>query len=249
MIRDALSTKTARPTTKAKTDAGHEEFVDDSLTKSVKELEFSAGDVAEYFKYFPDGTGACTGGLLGFQCTGNGNLLDPDTGVAYCNPGAGWTPGNTCVPLPGAPGPSAQADLFDTFNVKPGENLDLTKPSASNGRSYITYVAKDVDGNVRYVGRAQGKGNPLQVMGGRISRGHDIFKQNPDLTPHVIDVQQSLEASKGAEEFFVQGYLQRGADLLNDLSGSPPLGFSKSARGKKSVQMMDAFFDDLLRRG
>ncbi|MFD4598977.1 polymorphic toxin-type HINT domain-containing protein [Streptomyces sp. NPDC058464] len=139
------------------------------------------------------------------------------------------------------------ADLFDTFDVKPGENLNLSEPSASNGRSYITYVAEDSDGNVRYVGRAQGKGNPLQVMKGRIARGHDIFKENPDLTPRVIDVQQSMDANKGAEEFFTQGYAQRGASLLNSPE-SPALGFSKTARGQKSVQMMDAFFDELLSR-
>ncbi len=84
-------------------------------------------------------------------------------------------------------------------------------------------------------------------MKGRISRGHDIFKENPDLTPHVIDVQTSMDASKGAEEFFTQGYAQRGVELLNSPE-SPALGFSKTARGLKSVQMMDAFFDELLSR-
>ncbi|MFI8522458.1 hypothetical protein ACIGEZ_32375 [Streptomyces sp. NPDC085481] len=31
----------------------------------------------------------CSGGLLGFQCTAGGNLLDPETGVTYCNPAGG----------------------------------------------------------------------------------------------------------------------------------------------------------------
>ncbi|MFE7753419.1 hypothetical protein [Streptomyces sp. NPDC057428] len=88
----------------------------------------------------------------------------------------------------------------------------------------------------------------MQVMKGRISRGHDIFKANPDLTPHIIDVQMSMDASKGAEEFFTQGYAQRGANLLNS-PDSPALGFSKAARGRKSVEMMDAFFDELISRG
>ncbi|MEV5283126.1 HYD1 signature containing ADP-ribosyltransferase family protein [Streptomyces sp. NPDC052811] len=44
----------------------------------------------------------CAGGMLGYQCTANGNLLDPDTGTVYCGPGSGNTPGNTCVLMPGA---------------------------------------------------------------------------------------------------------------------------------------------------
>jgi hypothetical protein len=63
----------------------------------------------------------------------------------------------------------------------------------------------------------------------------------------VVDVQKSLDANRGAEEFFTQGYAQRGADLLNS-PDSPALGFSKAARGRKSVDMMDAFFDELLSR-
>ncbi|MFJ5535170.1 LamG-like jellyroll fold domain-containing protein [Streptomyces sp. NPDC093261] len=59
-----------------------------------------------------DNSNGCTGGLLGFQCTGGGNLLDPGTGVAYCNPAADWTAGNTCMSLPavGEPLTSAAGD-------------------------------------------------------------------------------------------------------------------------------------------
>ncbi|MEU6098622.1 LamG-like jellyroll fold domain-containing protein [Streptomyces sp. NPDC047079] len=60
-----------------------------------------------------DNNGGCTGGLLGFQCTGGGNLLDPDTGVAYCNPAADWTAGNTCVPLPAGEAPTTGAGRDD----------------------------------------------------------------------------------------------------------------------------------------
>ncbi|MFE3185527.1 LamG-like jellyroll fold domain-containing protein [Streptomyces violascens] len=49
----------------------------------------------------------CAGGLLGYQCTANGNLLDPDTGTVYCGPGSGG-PGNTCVAQPGADGRGAR---------------------------------------------------------------------------------------------------------------------------------------------
>ncbi|WP_203685115.1 hypothetical protein [Actinoplanes siamensis] len=138
--------------------------------------------------------------------------------------------------------------MFDEFDVTPGEGLDLNKVSGADGRSHITYVAKDEAGDVRYVGRAQGVGNPAQVLAGRLSRGHDIAKANPSFTFHVVDVQKTKDASKGAEEFFFQGYSQRGANLLNSPS-SPPLGFSKIERGRKSASMMDAFFEDLFSRG
>jgi hypothetical protein len=32
------------------------------------------------------------------------------------------------------------------------------------GRSYITYVFKDAEGNVTYLGRASGPGNPIEVL-------------------------------------------------------------------------------------
>jgi pretoxin HINT domain-containing protein len=139
-------------------------------------------------------------------------------------------------------------DLFDAFGVRPGHGLDLDTPSGGNGRSFITYAAEDAEGNVQYVGRASGKGSPMDVLKGRLARGHHIFDNHSDLSPRVIDVQGSMEASKGAEEFFMQGYLQRGANLSNSPS-SPPLGFSRAGRGAKSVQMMDAFFEDLFSRG
>ncbi|WP_432155436.1 RHS repeat domain-containing protein [Streptomyces sp. bgisy153] len=101
LIADALADEVGHPVTDTKTDDEFTKFVDSSLTNALKEFGgLSSEELAEYFKNFPDATDFCSGGLLGFQCTGNGNLLDPDTGVAYCNPAAGWTPGNTCVPLP-----------------------------------------------------------------------------------------------------------------------------------------------------
>ncbi|MFZ4233784.1 RHS repeat-associated core domain-containing protein [Streptomyces murinus] len=61
----------------------------------------------------------CSGALLGFQCSGNGNLLDSDTGVAYCNPAADWTAGNTCVPLPDA----ASSPSAESCDGEPAPNL------------------------------------------------------------------------------------------------------------------------------
>ena len=42
---------------------------------------------------------------------------------------------------------------------------------------------------------------------------------------------------------FGEAYLEQSADLLND-ADSPPLGFSKSDRVLKSLDKMDAFFDE-----
>ncbi|MFE9187808.1 RHS repeat-associated core domain-containing protein [Micromonospora haikouensis] len=137
-------------------------------------------------------------------------------------------------------------DLFDEFGVSPGEGIDLSIPSAENGRSYITYVAVDGD-EVRYVGRAQGVGSPENALASRLSKGHDVAKANPSWVFKVVDVQRSLDASKGAEEFFLRAYQQRGARLVNSPE-SPPLGFSRPERGRKSVRMMDAFFDELQER-
>ncbi|MFC1438200.1 LamG-like jellyroll fold domain-containing protein [Streptacidiphilus sp. N1-10] len=235
------ATSTATPATTA--DQGgvlhttfHHPFYDETQTAFVEAEDLHIGDRLQT----PTGTAEVTNLHLFHANTTTYDLTIGTLHTYYVEAG------NTPVLVHNC-GVDEKADLFDSFGVKPGENLNLAEPSAANGRSYITYVAKDADGNVRYVGRAQGKGNPLQVMKGRIARGHDIFKQNPDLTPQVVDVQQSMDASKGAEEFFTQGFAQRGASLLNS-PDSPALGFSKAARGQKSVQMMDAFFDELLSR-
>ncbi|MGW0575453.1 LamG-like jellyroll fold domain-containing protein [Streptomyces sp. NPDC002920] len=214
----------------------HHPFYDETQSAFVEAKDLRPDDVLQT----PTGTAQVTGVRLYHADTTTYDLTIGTLHTYYVE--AGDTPVlvHNCDVDEGA-------DLFDTFGVEPGKNLNLSEPSASNGRSYITYVAKDAEGNVRYVGRAQGKGNPLQVMKGRISRGHDIFKENPDFSPHVVDVQQSAEANKGAEEFFTQGFSQRGADLLNS-PDSPALGFSKTPRGQKSVQMMDSFFDELLSR-
>ncbi|WP_189934545.1 LamG-like jellyroll fold domain-containing protein [Streptomyces aurantiogriseus] len=214
----------------------HHPFYDETQSAFVEAKDLRPGDVLQT----PTGTAQVAGVRLYHANTTTYDLTVGDLHTYYVEAGATPVLVHNCDV-------DEDADLFDTFGVEPGKNLNLSEPSASNGRSYITYVAKDAEGNVRYVGRAQGKGNPLQVMKGRISRGHDIFKENPDFTPHVVDVQGSAEANKGAEEFFTQGFAQRGADLLNSPE-SPALGFSKTPRGRKSVQMMDSFFDELLSR-
>ncbi|NVK80021.1 LamG-like jellyroll fold domain-containing protein [Streptomyces morookaense] len=77
----------------------------------------------------PVGTGGCVGGMLGYQCTANGNLLDPDTGTVYCGPGGSG--GGTCVPLP-ATGGSPQAAACDSA---PAPNLVSGPACSATSRS------------------------------------------------------------------------------------------------------------------
>ncbi|MCX3058378.1 LamG-like jellyroll fold domain-containing protein [Streptomyces beihaiensis] len=44
----------------------------------------------------------CVGAPSRLECTGDGNLLDPDTGVIYCNPAGAFTVADGCMSLPSA---------------------------------------------------------------------------------------------------------------------------------------------------
>ncbi len=71
----------------------------------------------------------------------------------------------------------------------------------TEGRTFIVYVFKE-GSNWRYVGRASGKGTPLEVLWGRIRKGHTVAEVNPHLEPEIVDVQQSRAANKAAEAVF-----------------------------------------------
>ena len=116
--------------------------------------------------------------------------------------------------------------------------MNLTVPSAADGKSYITYMFKDGE-EIVYVGRASGPGLPEQVLNRRIGAGHEHWR--PGLTKEVIDVQATKAASQGAEEFFKQGVQQEGAVLRNI---DPPLSLRPSLRGK-SISKLEAFFKEL----
>jgi len=64
------------------------------------------------------------------------------------------------------------------------------------------------------------------------------------LTPQVIDVQASKSASQGAEEFFIQGFIEQGAKLRN----IDPAISLRQGRIDKSIGKIDDFFDDLFGR-
>jgi len=74
------------------------------------------------------------------------------------------------------------------------------------------YAFRNRAGQVTYVGRASGAGNPDRVLARRLSRGHDHSQEG--LTPHVIAVQKMYAANRGAEEFFIEAFRDRGASLV-----------------------------------
>jgi RHS repeat-associated protein len=102
------------------------------------------------------GTDACAGGMLGFQCSGGGNLLDPNTGTNYCGPGSG-TVGNTCVPVavgsPPQPGAGACSFSPDTqvlldhgktkpiAKIKPGDKVEAADPKTGKHTGPRTVTA------------------------------------------------------------------------------------------------------------
>jgi RHS repeat-associated protein len=140
---------------------------------------------------------------------------------------------------------ASKGGLFKEFGVTPGKGFDPNVPSAGN-RSYLTYGLRDAAGDMRYVGRASGRGTPLQALAQRFSRtSHHIIESNPDLelTPEILGVQGSKAANRGAEEFFYQGYLEQGAPLLNDES---TISF-RASRAAKSLSYIEAFFEEIIK--
>ncbi|WP_405523689.1 DNRLRE domain-containing protein [Streptomyces canus] len=53
LIKQALTTETARPTTDADVDEEHQRFVDDAFTRAQKDLGLTDKQLRRYFKYFP----------------------------------------------------------------------------------------------------------------------------------------------------------------------------------------------------
>jgi hypothetical protein len=131
-------------------------------------------------------------------------------------------------------------DLLDVFGVEPGKNLNLDTPSAPDGNSYITYVFKDADNNVVYVGKASYKGTPQQALDRRISRGHEHY--SPELKPEIVATQSSKDANAGAEEFFKQAYQKQGSQLTNI---DEALDMGRKSRRDKSITKMEKFLEEL----
>lgn len=136
-----------------------------------------------------------------------------------------------------------RSSLFDLFGLNPGTGINLATPSAPGGRSFVTYVFKNADDQVVYVGRASGQGNPAQVLQGRISKGHAHY--NDQLVAEVVDVQKTKLANQGAEEFFIQGYRELGMPVTNI---DEALSFANTDRTIKSITKLDSFFEELFAR-
>lgn len=111
------------------------------------------------------------------------------------------------------------------------------------GKTFITYVLRDAKGEVRYIGRASGKGTAEEVLAARFSKGHK-YGNVPGLVPEVIAVQGSKEASQGAEGVWYEYFKKEGANLLNDLK-SPPLS-DKLLKLPDVKRKIDIYAKDLL---
>ncbi|KHL91219.1 hypothetical protein QW71_35940 [Paenibacillus sp. IHB B 3415] len=66
-----------------------------------------------------------------------------------------------------------------------------------------------------------------------------------ELIPEIIDVQKSKLASQGAEEFFIQGFIEQGAKLTNI---EQALSYYPKDRLAKSMNKLEAFFEELFTR-
>jgi hypothetical protein len=131
-------------------------------------------------------------------------------------------------------------DLFSLFDVKPGRNLNLNVPSTPDGGSFITYVFKNADGEIVYVGKASiPKGTPNQALSRRLAAGHEHF--NSALTPEIVATQTSKQACAGAEEFFKQGYQKLGAKITN-IDNALSM---RSDRISSSIKKIESFLSEL----
>ena len=117
----------------------------------------------------------------------------------------------------------------------------------ANARTYITYVFRNLSGEVEYVGRASGYGDPWAVLRGRIMKGHDVAELNPHLQPEIIAEQGSRAANKGAEGVWFEYYRdiaqRKGFKMLNDPKSPPLSDLVSKIFGSRSK--ITAYYEDL----
>jgi YD repeat-containing protein len=106
---------------------------------------------------------------------------------------------------------------------------------AASGKTYITYVFKNAEGEVVYVGKASGYGTPRAVLTRRIGGGHEHWHPELGDTREVIAIQNSLAACHGAEDVWYNYYLLHGATLRNEV---PPLSdkIKKAAAVRRKIR-------------
>ncbi len=120
--------------------------------------------------------------------------------------------------------------------------IDLTRATASRGRSYVTYVLRNARQEITYIGRASGKGLPTEVMLGRIGKGHGHITRamirSGELEPVVYSVHRSRSAMRGAEHYFYKKLLGDGVVLTNKIN---PIGFDRIDRATQGVRRLQSF--------
>ncbi|MFC1438359.1 LamG-like jellyroll fold domain-containing protein [Streptacidiphilus sp. N1-10] len=139
------------------------------------------------------GQTACSGALLGFQCTAEGNLLDPETGTVYCNPsgaGAGY-----CVPLGAASDLETAVLADDTYGPTATDVIERAK-------NY-----HDADG--KYLYRGVTNPHPLrglalegisQPKGGHSDpMAHQMGDMNSEFTSWTPDLETAQEFAKDGD--------------------------------------------------
>ncbi|MEZ6143345.1 MAG: hypothetical protein R3B84_22485 [Zavarzinella sp.] len=139
----------------------------------------------------------------------------------------------------GVTGPRRPGDtLFEHLGVDTSHPVALHSFSDGTGakRNHIIYVFKDGD-TIVYTGRASGRGTPEQVLRGRISRGHDHWRDG--LTREVVEVLPSKRAVQGAEEVYRLGYGER----IHLENVDPALSYKTVDRANESITKIQAYLD------
>jgi hypothetical protein len=199
----------------------------DEVTGFVKanpmEVVHGALDVAGFIP----GAGAVFDGANAVLYLAEGDKTNAALSAVAAIPGVGDAVAATAiagkVAAKGAKAIEVSAKAVDKANdaVRWGRSaLKVEKSAPSTSKTYITYTFRDGE-NVRYVGRASGKGTPEEVLAQRISKGHRIAKNHPKLTaqveglPGAIGVQGSRSANKGAEDVLYSYHQTRGDKIVN----------------------------------
>jgi RHS repeat-associated protein len=126
-----------------------------------------------------------------------------------------------------------------TVSIGPIGGLGAVKAVAS--RSYVTYVILDKSRKVVYVGKASGKGTPVQALKKRLSN-HKHYRPKDGDKPYIIDRQHSSDACAGAEQVWHDYYTMKGAKLRNIDS---PLDWKRNDKIADSIRKIKAFFDEM----
>jgi YD repeat-containing protein len=134
--------------------------------------------------------------------------------------------------------------LMEKLGLNSERHLNMDAPSDATGanRSHIIYTLTDkATGEIVYVGRASELGTPTQALNARLNKPHEYY----DPALHDVQVREVLPSKysvQGAEEVYLVGLREQGANLIN----SPRdwgVGYDNAARAGKSLDRLQAFAD------